>query len=98
MAAPDLEAMREAWEAVARYTVYRTEGYPRKGTEVKTILHVDQPLKEAKARAEQAEDCLRKEPGYRGHVMCRPLVGIELERPEETRTAYRSMCAVQATT
>jgi hypothetical protein len=91
MAVPDLEAMKEAWEAVARYSVYRTEGYPRKGTEVKTILHADQPLRQARAKAEEAEGLLRNEVAYRPYVMCRPLIAIELENPNEARTAYQLM-------
>lgn len=94
MAATDLEAMKTAWEKVARYSVYRTEGCARWGTEVKVLLHQDQALQDAKTRASEAESKLQMEPGYRPYVMSRPLIGVELENPEEARVAYSELLAV----
>ena len=91
MAAIDLEAMEAAWQSVARYTVYRTEGYASQGTEVKTILHVEQPLQQARLMVQEAEALLHAEPGYRPNVMSRALIGMKLERPEETRVAYQAL-------
>lgn len=88
MQAPDLESMRTAWRSVARYTVYRAEGHKGTGGATKKPLYVDQSWDEAQQKVCEAESLLRLEPGYRSDVMCRPLIGIELERPCETRAAY----------
>lgn len=90
MPTPDLELMRTAWRAVARYTVYRSEGLGSKSRPVKKPLHVNQTWDEAQKNVAEAEVHLRLEPGYRPDVMCRPVIGIELEQPEETRIAYRT--------
>lgn len=87
----DLEVIKKDWEAVAQYTVYRTEGYASRGTEVRTVLHANQPLQQAMLKVNEADELLRKEPGYRSYVMHRPLIGMELEYPKETRTAYLAL-------
>jgi hypothetical protein len=95
MAAIELETMQTAWASVARYTVYRTEGYASRRTEVKTILHVEQLLPQAKLKVQEAEILLHAEPGYRPNVMSRALIGMELEKPEATRIAYQALLNTQ---
>ena len=84
----DLAILTEKWRAVARYSVYRTEGYAGRGTERRTILQAGLNYGQATAQAALAEDALRQEDGYRPDVMSRPLIRIELEKPAETRLAY----------
>lgn len=84
----DLAKLTEDWRAVARYTVYRTEGFASQRSENKTILHTNQTYEQSMAKVAIAEEALRQEAGYRPHVMSRPLIGIQLEKPIETRAAY----------
>jgi len=84
----DLVSLTEDWRAVARYTVYRTEGYASQRTEIRTILHSDQTYSQATANVALAEKQLQQEPNYRPEVMSRALIGMQLERPIETRRAY----------
>lgn len=84
----DLASLIEDWRAVARYTVYRTEGYASQCSEIRTILHTNQTYEQSMAKVAVAEEALRQEAGYRPNVMSRPHIGIQLERPIETRAAY----------
>lgn len=84
----DLAQLTEDWRAVARYTVYRTEGYDSQRSEIRTILHTNQTYEQSMAKVAVAEEALRQEAGYRPDVMSRPHIGIQLERPIETRAAY----------
>lgn len=88
MEVDDLDVMREAWAAVDRYTVCHLKGYAGRGAEIRTVLHVNQPLQHAQHKAAEADAFLRKEPGSRAHVMSRPIIGVALEAPSETRVAY----------
>lgn len=85
----DLAELTEKWRAVARYSVYRTEGYAGRGTERRTILHTGLDYAQATAQAALAESALGQEAGYRPDVMARPLILIELEKPTETRLCLR---------
>lgn len=76
----DLDAMRTAWRLKARYTVYRSEGHGTARGTSKTVLHTNLPWDQALLKAQIAEERLRSEAGYRAYVMCRPVVGVELER------------------
>ena len=89
----DLAELTEKWRTVARYSVYRTEGYAGRGTERRTILHAGLDYGQARAKAASAEDALRQEAGYRSDVMSRPLISIELEKPTETRLDYVATAA-----
>lgn len=84
----DLVNLTEDWRAVARYTVYRTQGYASQRSEIRTILHSEQTYPQAVVNVSLAEEALRQEPGYRPDVMSRALIGMQLERPIETRLAY----------
>lgn len=84
----DLAKLTEDWRAVARYTVYRTEGYASRRSEIRRILHINQTYEQSMAKVAVAEEALRQEAGYRPDVMSRPLIGIQLEKPIETRVAY----------
>lgn len=75
----DLVDLTERWRAVARYTVYRTQGFASKRSEVKTILHSNQTYLQAIAKVALAEEELRQEPAYRSYVMSRALIGMQLE-------------------
>lgn len=84
----NLDELIEDWHSVARYSVYRTQGFASQRAEVKTILHRDQTYEQALAKISVAEIALRQEPGYDAVKMSRPLIGLELEKPVETRAAY----------
>ena len=84
----DLVILTEDWRAVARYTVYRTQGFASQRSEFRAILHSEQTYPQAVINVSLAEEELRQEPGYRHDVMSRPLIGMQLERPLETRLAY----------
>jgi hypothetical protein len=86
-----------SWRSLARYTVYRTAGRLNFGPVIKTILHFDQPYEQAILLAHAAEALMHTESGYRPHVMSRALICIELEKPEETRIAYRALLHARAT-
>lgn len=87
----DLAKLTEDWRAVARYTVYRTEGYASQRSEIRTILHTNQTYDQSMAKVAVAEEALRQEAGYRPEVMSRPLISIQLEKPIETRVAYLAL-------
>ena len=84
----DFVELTEDWHAVARYTVYRTEGYASQRSEIRTILHTDQSYQQSMSKVALAEEALRQEAGYRPNVMSRSLISIQLEKPFETRLAY----------
>ena len=87
----DLAKLTEDWRAVARYTVHRTEGYACQRSEIRTILHTSQTYEQSMAKVAIADEALRQEAGYRPDVMSRPLIGIQLEKPTETRVAYLAL-------
>lgn len=79
-----LEALRAAWEAVARYRVVRKEpGKPDK------VLATGLELRAARALAEQENKAIEAAPGFRA-VMSRPLAGIELENQAAAVAAYKA--------
>lgn len=84
---PDLTKSTDEWRRLARYSVYRTQGFAVQRSEVKTILHTDQTFAQAIAKVSLAEAALRKEPGYRPWVMSRALIGMQLENPIAIRKA-----------
>lgn len=83
-----LKAMRDAWQATARYRVIRMEP----GTPDRTFA-TGLTWSEANARCEQETKLIEAEPGYRPHVMSRPLVHVELERAPEAPRACACGCA-----
>lgn len=85
---PDLDSLRAAWRSVARYTVYRSEASDAGGGRSKRVLFTNQTWDNAQQKVVAAEAKLRIELGYRPNVMCRPLIGIELERSVATREEY----------
>ena len=87
----DLATLTEDWRAVARYSVYRTEGNASQRSEIKVILHADQTYQQAVEKVSISECALRQEANYRPNVMSRPLIGIQLERPAATRNAYLAL-------
>lgn len=84
---PDLAKLTDEWRRLARYSVYRTQGFAVQRSEVKTILHADQTYAQAIVQVSLAEAALRKEPGYRPWVMSRALIGMQLENPIAIRKA-----------
>lgn len=84
---PDLTKLSDEWRRVARYSVYRTQGFSVQRSEVKTILHTGQTYAQAIVKASLAEAALRNEPGYRPWVMSRAIIGMQLESPIAIRKA-----------
>ena len=87
-----LAQMRADWCAVARYSVYRSEYSSISGTR-RSVLLTNRTYEDAREGQAKAEAALRAEPGYRGGCMTTPLIGIELEHPQETWTAYKELRA-----
>lgn len=73
------------WALVARYTVYRGENRAQQ------VLHTSVTYDEAKQLRRTAEAALAAEPGYRPYAMCRALIGIRLDDPEQTRLRYQEL-------
>lgn len=72
-----LQDLRDAWEAVARYSVIRCAS---NGTE--TALARGLTLREARTHQEKETRAIESAPGYRA-VMSRPIVSIVLENRAE---------------
>lgn len=68
-----LQALRDRHEADARYTLYRTGGYPNYRD--RTIIASGLPWKEAKPRMEQLNQS-REDKRF-----CAPIYGLQLEKP-----------------
>lgn len=83
-----LAGLRADWQAVARYTVYRTEF---RRADVILATGVDYP--HALRLREEGEAHLRREPGYAPGRMGNPLISFRLEDPEGTQIAYRRLRA-----
>lgn len=81
----ELEFLRAAWAAVARYRVIRSE----RGQEDQ-VLASGLELEAARALAQKENRELAPAPGFRPYVMSRPIVGIELENVTEAMTAYKA--------
>ena len=77
-----LQALRDAWEAVARYSVIRCAS---NGT--KTTLGRGLTLREARTHQEEETRAIESAPGYRA-VRSRPIVQIELENKAEALDNY----------
>ncbi len=87
-----LADMRADWQAVARYTVYRSE-YPPLRQQPDRDLHTDVGYDEAQRLRVLEEVALTLEPGYPAGRMCRPLISLRLENPEATNVAYLALRA-----
>lgn len=69
----ELQKMRDAWAATARYSVFRDEN--RKQTRIAQGL----TLAEARELQDKETAAIKAAPGYRP-VMSRPMILIELEK------------------
>lgn len=82
----NLEEMRAAWQAVARYRVYIDGWYPIKK---KVVLATGLRWDEARRRAaEQYQLLKQRNPEVRGRIGD-DSVALELENAEEANAAYR---------
>ena len=86
MSTDQLESLRTAWRASARYSVYRTQiGFQ------KVALSSGLTYDEAKQAVSAAEASIRSEPRYRPNVMGRPMALMQLENPDFAQQRFHSL-------
>ena len=85
------QALKDDWEAVARYSVYRAQ-YTCPVKTPTRILHSGLCWVDAQDAREKETRRLKAEPGYRGGLMSSPLIGIQLEDEVTTKAAYQELC------